>query len=401
LIKIEVTGSIELDGKLNLENLKSNIRNHISDVTVNEVTSFPLKVTYNETNHVYYIGKDGTINEEEIDEIEGFEKVYSKDSLELGTSEYLSANSEKYADFNTGIKLFDSENRNKDFEISLDIGEIKNWSKQATLCNTKLESSPYPGFVFRFQSLDNGKIEFGCNQIAKKEFKVADVQTFKIKRENNNIYYKVNDGEYIVYTEASNIPEIDTTVSFGCSIDANGNIDRIFEGVLSNISIKLDNEIVYECAENEFNTYGYAVTDIKLFDDENWGKDFIISFNIDKYGNNENFATICNALREVSPDYPGIVLRCQNNKLHLEGHNTAKIFEEFNFLDVNQVTLKRVNNILYYSFNNSDTFNELLDCSTTPKHNIPLSFGCIVKDNGKRERIFNGKISKVKVYLKE
>ena len=60
-IETEVFGSFDRKGKLVLETLDSNIKNHIMGVTTNDPVKFPLIVTYTKSGNCYSISEDGDI----------------------------------------------------------------------------------------------------------------------------------------------------------------------------------------------------------------------------------------------------------------------------------------------------------------------------------------------------
>lgn len=66
-IQLEVLGSHENDGTLLVENVNSNIKNHISGVSTDDATEFPLTVTYTATGNKYKVFGDGSVeNKKEI-----------------------------------------------------------------------------------------------------------------------------------------------------------------------------------------------------------------------------------------------------------------------------------------------------------------------------------------------
>lgn len=71
-IQLEVLGSYESDGNLIIGTVNDNIKNHISGVTTDEATEFPLIVKYIQTGNTYKIDSDGTIDTTE-------QRMYSND----------------------------------------------------------------------------------------------------------------------------------------------------------------------------------------------------------------------------------------------------------------------------------------------------------------------------------
>ena len=152
--------------------------------------------------------------------------------------------SEKYID--TGIKLYSEANKSKDYEIGFTIEEYEPSSNptQATLMNTKQEASGYPGLVFR----KNSDTEFelasrktsGANEFYR--FSPTGVRDVRIYRINNEIYYKIDDGERTLLNDLTQYnPTFDLNVWFGAA-PANAtatSAQRYFVGKMSNMYIRL------------------------------------------------------------------------------------------------------------------------------------------------------------------
>ena len=172
----------------------------------------------------------------------------------------------------TEVKLFSEENIHKNFEISFDITNINGTqTSQATVINSMLEKSPYPGFVFRFQT--NGThLEFNSPKIAHKAgINASTTNKIIIKRVNDIYYVQVNDntperiGTYSGTT-------FDETAVIGASIDGNGDPWRFFKGTLSNITITLSEPESYTV---KFDANGGTGT----MDEQNIRKDESVTLN--------------------------------------------------------------------------------------------------------------------------
>lgn len=137
----------------------------------------------------------------------------------------------------TGVKIFSEENVHKNFEISFDITNIDGTQvSQATIVNAMLEKSPYPGFVFRFQS-DTSKVEFNSPKISNKSnINASTTNKVVIKRVNDVYFLQLNGGtDQRIGTYSGST--FDETTIIGASIDGNGDPWRFFKGTLDNISI--------------------------------------------------------------------------------------------------------------------------------------------------------------------
>ncbi len=150
----------------------------------------------------------------------------------------------KYID--TGIKLYSETNKNKDYEIGFTIEEYNPSSNvdQATLMNTKYESTGYPGVVFRkYSSTDlelASRKTSGANETYR--FAAAGVKDIRIYRINNEIYYKIDDGERTLLNNLTQYnPTFDLNVWFGAApTNASATTaQRYFVGKMSNMYIRL------------------------------------------------------------------------------------------------------------------------------------------------------------------
>ena len=141
----------------------------------------------------------------------------------------------------TGMYLFSSANIHRNFEIYFEIDRVQSNSNQATLLNSKDESgTPYPGFVYR---VDHSKLmlkgDSTANDTNKDDRALNGVQIVRLVRINDVLYYSLNNEDYDVLMDYSNIVRsFDSPVSLGGVIKPNGARMRGFKGTLSNISIR-------------------------------------------------------------------------------------------------------------------------------------------------------------------
>ena len=177
------------------------------------------------------------------------------------------ATANKY--INTGVKLYITENKSKDYEIGFTLVNYDSsiQMRQATIMNTKLESTGYPGLVFRrFDETDKLDLSSRTTSSANTQLQipsdgVEDVKIYRIYNEETEvqeIFYSINNGEKIKVNDLSqNNPTFNTDVWFGATPkDANANTaQRYFKGTLSNMYIKIkDNSITKNTVT--FNTHG-------------------------------------------------------------------------------------------------------------------------------------------------
>ena len=170
----------------------------------------------------------------------------------------------KYID--TGIKLYSETNKGKDYEIGFTIEEYvpANNTDQATLMNTKYESTGYPGVVFRKQ--DNTQFELASRKTSSANenyrFASAGVRDVKIWRINNEIYYKIDDGPKTFLNNLSQYnPTFDLNVWFGATpTNASATTaQRYFTGKLSNMYIRLGTYVENNSYTITFNPNGGEV----------------------------------------------------------------------------------------------------------------------------------------------
>ena len=158
---------------------------------------------------------------------------------------------------NTNLKLFNAENRLKDFLLSFDLSyDASNQeANQSTVINTFPESSSTnnPGIVFRRST--NTQFEIIARDdkgTANVKISTTDFNSLKIIRKNNKVCYSVNNGNFKFLYDFSNSASVfDTPLSLGSSTDKNGNVWRTINGTLSNMSVylgTLDNS--YQCDES-------------------------------------------------------------------------------------------------------------------------------------------------------
>lgn len=143
--------------------------------------------------------------------------------------------------FDTELYLFSAENIHKNFEIYFEIKKINSNSNQSTLMNAKDESGlnkVYPGFMMR---IDNGKLllkgDSTSSNSNKENFNYNDVESVRIIRISDVVYYSINEGQYKTLMDFSNIVRtFDAPLAFGGVIKPNGDKARPFNGTLTNVS---------------------------------------------------------------------------------------------------------------------------------------------------------------------
>ena len=144
----------------------------------------------------------------------------------------------------TGVKLYDEEDYNLDYEIGFTLKTIGDSQvQQATYLNAKLEdpSTGNPGLVSRRSS--TGNLEIAHTVDGAKEMKTANISNgaaIKILRVDGEIYYSINGGGLIRLQSVRGTSDYhDITTWFGASYNASTDSAwRYFNGEISNMYIK-------------------------------------------------------------------------------------------------------------------------------------------------------------------
>lgn len=163
-------------------------------------------------------------------------------------------------------------------------------------------------------------------------------------------------------------------------------------------------DIVFD-GTDKFDGKSYIDTGISLFSENNINKNFEVSFEItEREGTQEDKATMMTCLNEKNSPYQGIVYRVHDkstNLDHFEGNATSsvKFSKEYTNSDIQKVTVKRINGILYLKFNDGQD-NLIIDISQI---NVPINdtviFGASLDKNVNKWRQFKGTLSNLKVVL--
>ena len=182
---------------------------------------------YNLTNDITLYAKWITEEEDIVTEY-----VYNGEMIFNGTN-YI----------NTEMYLYNESNFNKNFYISFNIVEFdkNNNIHQNTIMSAMKEVDPWPGHVFKY-IVDGNKKVFRIDSNSPTRIKIevpTTITNFRMLRINHNLYYSVDGGNFILVNDYSNFTRyFDVPLTFGASIDGNGNIWRYFKGTLSDIEAR-------------------------------------------------------------------------------------------------------------------------------------------------------------------
>ena len=327
----------------------------------------------------------------------------------------------------TQIPLLSQANINKDFKITLYINNYENnQNNLETLFNMMNEAgSPWPGFILR---IDGGRYliqAHGGTTNADINYDLGVLKKLEIYKINGILYYKVNDGSLTQFNDYGSFNSyMNVTATFGGSKDGNGNPMRYFRGAMSQMEIRyLDNtktvnyynevkpHVVYEhTAKFTFNDSNRLDTGIRLFNQENFDRDFEITMNIDSMGSNtgQNQNTLLNSMYEVAgngenmSDYPGFAFRVENGQYFITANgDESKVTIDVNDQNrINTIKFIRENKVLYYQINNGNR-TQLYDYKNgkTIYFDTQVTFGASYDGNGNVWRQFSGELSNMTITL--
>ena len=336
----------------------------------------------------------------------------------------------------TGIALYSAENVNKNFRIKFTIDSFDssypnvtiNKNQAPTILSSMLETgAPWPGFVYRLLNSGGTKYNIKINDSHVTSFDnyyplVSGIDV-EIVRENGIMYTKVNDIVYTkVLTYKDNIDTFDIPLTIGGNINADGDYDRTFKGVLSNVSVEfyegsIVNNTNYTYTETrtstsynldgtiEFDGTNYIDTGINLFSAENINKDFEISLTINQVGGNVAQATLMNLKDEGQNNvWPGVAYRTRSGggfefSARWPGQSNVSLNETAT--PPKTIALARRNGIIYYSINGSEeaTLIATPASSLNTAFGSNLTFGASLNGSGSPFRYFTGVVSNISVEL--
>ena len=178
----------------------------------------------------------------------------------------------RYVD--TNVQLFTSTDNNyaKDFEIGFTITEYNvadQAQSQATLVNSKLEATGYPGFVVRRESGKNNfeltaKFAGTTNSpIGGDSITIApeSLHHVRIVRQNNKLYYALNGGALTEWWDLSGFStRFDTEVWFGASANSGNAPWRGLVGKLTDMYVRLGTYQAPSTYTIQFNPNGGEIT---------------------------------------------------------------------------------------------------------------------------------------------
>ena len=386
------------------------------------------------TNQDYLQGKSLTITMSnsnihcEILDGEGFILAYKK----FSGSEYVPAD----------IQLFSSENYLKDFELGFTIDYINpnrfRSGQVDTVFNSLYEASPWPGITFRIQ---NSKWFFQVGnglKSVKLTFEPNEVQSFKVMRINNVVYYSLNNDSPIMVMNMSGLTRtFDTPVTFGVAFDTSDNPkpERYLMAEVSNMYVRfLENsntDSLYDYVDNMIEDFvgedlnvvfnsskphlfdGTSSTAIDsgvaLFSTENYQKSWVVTLYIESFDyDHQTFsqATVFNAKDESAKVAPGIVLRrSSSRRLDLALRNPTGSTSQVP-IDINtkRINIIKKGMLFYYQVDYGNILslgsgNDLSNYTTADCFDINATFGSNISSAGSIDRIIIGTLSNMRIKM--
>ena len=236
------------------------------------------------------------------------------------------------------------------------------------------------------------------------------------------MYYSFNGGELIRLNDYNGFTDtFDIPVYFGASNDGFGNVYRYFKGTLSDLYVAFLSDDV---TVDDFNPQiaplvvkyqhmgpytfdgenDYIDTGLQLFTQDNFEKDFEISFNIDSIGEGYvNQATIVNMKNERINTYPGFVYRLYvaNKTVKFEAKGGSGNGASNKQADVHSVKIERINKKMYLTINGG-TQKQVYDYTNFSNFfDVPLTIGSSLDSTGQPFRYFKGTLSDIVVKVRE
>lgn len=280
-------------------------------------------------------------------------------------------------------------------DIKVSISGIEKWDE--------IDPGQTTSFLLTFEYID-GLTTITDNELNSTiNFKFDKYYTITYEDVTNNNYpSKVFEGSDITITFTDPIP-LGVIVS-GSESYSYTSPTLTITNVQENVTIKSD--VVYALDTYTFNgTSDYIDTGLMLFSEENINRDFEISFTIEDYGSNTDYATLINAMDETGSPWPGFVFRFENDgsglNLFTVANGNGNSNKGFYGTSVSTILVQRIDNVLYYKFDDGEveTFFDFTGMTTT--FDVPLTIGASLDGTGTPFRYFQGTLSNITVRFLE
>lgn len=329
----------------------------------------------------------------------------------------------------TGMHLYSRTNVNRNYEISFNIVSYGAENiNQATIMNSLNEfDRKYPGVLMRLtqENSQRAEIRSSTNGNGKAVTLNGYTGPVKIIRIGGSVYYSTNN-RALQWINDTN-PALDwsnTPVSFGASTDENGDPFRNFKGVLSDLSVKylsddasVDDydaptkatEVVYSApGETTFDGTSYIDTGVYLFNNQNYQKDFSISFEIVSFDStNIHQATLVSAMKEGASPWPGTLFRLDKQNGNNFRYNFAfnkstgsgAVSKYWSTNDIQKFKIMRKSGKVYIKINDRIEEEMLSITDYSRIFDVPLTFGAGLDENQAPFRYFKGVLKNLEIKL--
>lgn len=369
------------------------------------------------------------------------------------------SNAQNFDYINTGIELFNDENYQKNFMISFKITDIDDSrfssGERDTIVNALYEENDniagrYPGFLLR---IENGKFQLqggnGRSAATKVYFTKDELlnKEFKIIRHNDGnsikLYYMIGtSGPYLLSDVTNLYATFDTPLTFGASLQIDNtsvfrySISKVedikFEFLDDNITLS---EIISDeqppnddmttvfayngpCIFNgqninitgdacqDYSTTNIINTNVNLFDQDNYKKDFILSFDVSNYNNSQqedSQVTLMNAFRERQGLGYGMLMRKSSNNIQFllrDGNGKEKNIT-ISPNTFSTIKIIRNDNLLCYSLNNEKLKFAINYSNFAEPFDVPVTFGGGINKTNAPFRFIKGTISNMNIQIGE
>ena len=323
----------------------------------------------------------------------------------------------------TNIYLYTEENIHRNFITSFNIVNVASTNiKDSTLVNSMDESqNTFPGHNVKINDKKALMINTNSRYNTTGDVIIPNTVTnVRILRLSDKLYYSFDNEDFILLNDYVGFRDFfEIPVTFGSSIDENGDHYRFFTGTLSDMRVAfLDDDLtiddfntprvwttVYEHqGQYAFNgTSDYINTGLQFFTEENINQDFEISFNIDSIGEGYvNQAVLVNMKLE-SGAYPGFVYRLyQSGKtIKLEGKGGTGSAASHSQSSVHSVKISRIDSIIYLTINDGTQIRTFDYSKFKNYFDVPLTIGAALDGSGVPFRYFVGTLSDIVIKVRE
>ena len=411
----------------------TNPDNALSEFIMIDDIPFPIPTREGYTFNGWYLNNDLSGNQ--VTTTKGFQEsitLYAKWKKKLNQGEVYNAPGVYTFDgtnyLTTDVYLYSVENVNKNFIISFNIESVSTANvNHSALMNSMNESgSPWPGHVVKISTARGRKevrFESNSNTSGTGDMFISDsARNIRILRINNYLYLSIDGAEFVRLNDYNGFTDtFDIPVTFGASIDGKGNPYRFFTGSLSDLYIAfLDNDatvddfnpekqelkVAYKHeGEYAFNgTSDYIDTGLQLFSEENFNKDFEISFDVISIDpNNDNQATMVNGKNERINSYPGFVYRAYkaDQTVRFEAKAGTGSGAKNKQSEIKKVVISRIDSVMYLSINEGEK-KQVYDYTNFSSYfDVPITIGASLNNKGQPFRFFKGTLSNIVIKVEE